>query len=134
MEVTVNMELTIDERKALMILCEVLDMKELVQSDEELVIKEGYVQKRTSSGGYSIVDERADLFAALRNVANRICPNCEFRSDDYITHYDEGYDVPDDVRDFYNLLTRINELETRVSRLEKRMDAIENNKENVDDD
>lgn len=37
-----------------------------------------------------MVDERADLFAALRNVACATWPNLEYRGDDYITHYCDG--------------------------------------------
>lgn len=27
------------------------------------------------------IDDRAELFVALRNLANAMCPNCEFRSE-----------------------------------------------------
>jgi hypothetical protein len=127
MEVTACLELTINERKAFTMLCDALDIKELIQSDKDLVIKDGYVQVRTPSGGYLVVDNRADLFAALRNVANCITPNCEFRSDPYITHYDECDEVEHnyDVCDICDLLERVKELEARAKSLEKRMDTTE---------
>lgn len=36
-----------------------------------------------------LIDERSNLFAALRNVENSMYPGLEFRSDSYITHYGE---------------------------------------------
>ena len=62
---------------------------EWINDDRNFEIKNGKVY---SNG--KVVDDRADLFAALRNVQNAMIPNLEFRSDPYITHYcdeeDEG--------------------------------------------
>lgn len=82
--------LEFDEGSAFNILCEVLGMQDIVSSDEELFIHDGAVCRRKEDGEYEVVDERADLFAALRNVACATWPNLEYRGDDYITHYCDG--------------------------------------------
>ena len=76
-----------DWNKAFEILCETLHMKELIDK-ENLCIYKGYVCEKIGDK-YKIVSDNPDLFAALRNVANAMIPNLEFRSDDYITDY--GY-------------------------------------------
>lgn len=82
--------LEFDEASAFNILCEVLGIQDVVSSDENLVIHDGSVCCRKEDGEYEVVDDRADLFAALRNVACAICPNLEYRNDEYITHYCDG--------------------------------------------
>lgn len=82
--------LEFDEASAFNILCEVLDIQDVVSSDEQLVIHNGSVCRKNEKGEYEVVDERADLFAALRNVACATWPNLEFRGDDYITNYRDG--------------------------------------------
>lgn len=64
-------------------LCQVLGM-EWVKDDANFEIKNGYVYKNGKK-----YDCRADMFAALRNVLNANYPNLEFRSDQYITNYED---------------------------------------------
>ena len=77
----------IDPSQALDILCQVLDIENVVKSEEPLYIIKGKVCRKDSDGKYIVIDDRADLFAALRNVANAMFPNLDFRSDPYITYY-----------------------------------------------
>lgn len=90
MNKTIYVPFALDDIKAFHLLCEVLDIKELILSEEELVIHDGAVCRRKEDGEYEVVDERADLFAALRNVACATWPNLDYRSDDYITNYCDG--------------------------------------------
>ena len=90
MNKTIYVPFELDDIKAFHMLCEVLGIKELVLSEEELFIHDGAVCRRKEDGEYEVVDDRADLFAALRNVACATWPNLEYRGDDYITHYCDG--------------------------------------------
>lgn len=96
MKKIINVPFELDEFQAFSMLCEILDISNVVYSEEQLYIHDGDVCKKDKDGNYEFVDERADLFAALRNVVNVICPNVEFRSDDYITHYDDEEEDEDD--------------------------------------
>ena len=90
---TVYIPFTLDWQDAFTMLCELLGMKNLVQSEDVLCIHNGKVCKYDKeTNEYISVDDRADLFAALRNVANAMIPNCDFRSDKYITNW--GDDCP----------------------------------------
>ena len=77
----VQIEYDIDWQHAFDLLLDTLDMR-WINNDDNFYIKNGKVY----ANGL-LVDERADLFAALRNVQNAQIPNLEFRSDPYITHY-----------------------------------------------
>lgn len=81
MKITIEMDLGKD--RALDILLEVLNM-EWINDDGKFEIKNGKVYKNGEH-----YDDRADLFAALRNVENALYANLEFRRDPYITNYDE---------------------------------------------
>ena len=73
----------IDELGAFKILCRSLNMSFVLNEDIDYFIKDGKVWY--NERGYDeIVDDRADLFIALRNVAVNIIPNLWFRSADYI--------------------------------------------------
>ena len=78
----ISIEFDMDLYQAFKALCEVLHMDKLVYEEGKVEIKKGMVYVNGKA-----VDDRPDLFAALRNVANAYIPNCEFRSDSYITHY-----------------------------------------------
>lgn len=78
----VKFEIDMDFDTAFEALCQVLDM-EWIEDDGCFEIRDGQVFQNGE-----VVDDRADLFAALRNVLNATTPNLEFRSDPYITHYD----------------------------------------------
>lgn len=91
MKVSVPFEL--DEIQALRLFVRVLDMENLTCGEEQLYIHGGKVCRKDENGEYEAVDDRADLFAALRNVINALVPNCDFRSDPYITHYCDGDDA-----------------------------------------
>lgn len=86
---TVNVPLEITEFQAFYLLCELLGMSEIVAIDEPVYIVGGKVCTRDTNLQCHVIDDRADLFAALRNVANNIVPSVEFRTDAYITNY--GY-------------------------------------------
>lgn len=78
----IQIEYDIDWQQAFDLLLDTLDMK-WINNDDDFYIKNGKVYAH----GALIDDERADPFAALRNVQNAMIPNLEFRSDPYITHY-----------------------------------------------
>lgn len=79
----VKFEMDMDFDMAFDALCQVLGM-EWVKDDANFEIKNGYVYKNGKK-----YDCRADMFAALRNVLNANYPNLEFRSDQYITNYED---------------------------------------------
>lgn len=79
----VKFEMDMDFDMAFDALCQVLDM-EWVKDDANFEIKNGYVYKNGKK-----FDCRADMFAALRNVLNAHYPNLDFRSDQYITNYED---------------------------------------------
>lgn len=83
----IKFEIEMDFYQAFEALCEVLHMKRLVNEEGRVEIKNGMVYVNGKA-----VDDRPDLFAALRNVANAYIPNLEFRSDSYITHYGDEAD------------------------------------------
>ena len=88
MKKTISVDFTMDWPEAFWMLCDVLDIKNLVGSDEDLCIHGGMVcRKDKETGEYITVDERADLFCALRNVLNALAPNLDFRSYHYITNW-----------------------------------------------
>ena len=78
----IKFEIEMDFDQAFDALCEVLHMDSLVNEEGKVEIKKGMVYVNGKA-----VDDRPDLFAALRNVLNAKYPNLEFRSDSYITHY-----------------------------------------------
>lgn len=86
MKVSIDFEL--NWNKAFEILCETLHMRELIDKENPCIYK-GRVCEQIGDK-YKIVSDYPDLFAALRNVANAMIPNCDFRGDDYITDY--GYE------------------------------------------
>ena len=73
----------IDELGAFKILCRSLNMSFVLNEDIDYFIKDGKLWYK-ERGYDEIVDDRADLFIALRNVAVNIIPNLWFRSADYI--------------------------------------------------
>lgn len=88
MKKTISIDFTMDWPEAFLMLCDILDIKNLVRSEEDLCIHGGEVcRKDKETGEYIFVDTRADLFCALRNVLNALAPNLDFRSDHYITNW-----------------------------------------------
>ena len=79
----VKFEMDMDFDMAFSALCQVLDM-EWINDDANFEIKNGYVYKNGKKYDY-----RADMFAALRNILNAKYPNLDFRSDSYITNYED---------------------------------------------
>jgi len=82
----IKFEMEMDFDTAFDALLEVLDMK-WVLDDDAFEIKKGMVYWNGEP-----FDERADMFAALRNILNAHYPNLDFRGDDYITHYGDEAD------------------------------------------
>lgn len=80
----IKFEIELDAPKAFAALCETLHMTGVLDSDHIYTIKDGMVYRDGEE-----FDHRADLFAALRNVIVAMTPNCEFRSDHYITNWSE---------------------------------------------
>lgn len=98
MKKTISIDFTMDWDEAFCMLCDVLDIKNLVNSEEDLCIHGGKVcRKDKETGEYITVDERADLFCALRNVLNALVPNLDFRSDHYITDWGDEYPTNGDM-------------------------------------
>lgn len=80
----VKFEMDMDLDMAFSALCQVLDMEWINDDDANFEIKDGYVYKDGEKYDY-----RADMFAALRNILNAKYPNLDFRSDSYITNYED---------------------------------------------
>ena len=90
MKKTISVDFTMDWPEAFWMLCDILDIKNLVRNEEDLYIHGGHVcRKDKETGEYIFVDTRADLFCALRNVLNALAPNLHFRSDPYITNWSD---------------------------------------------
>lgn len=77
----IKFEMEMDFDTAFNALLEVLDMKWILD-DANFEIKKRMVYRDGEP-----FDERADTFAALRNILNAHYPNLDFRGDDYITDY-----------------------------------------------
>ena len=91
METEYTIKIKLNEYDALEALCKALNCEVVLDPDKELKIEKGYVWIK-ENGKWKKYDERADLYAALRNVICAITPNCEFRSGSDITHYDDERD------------------------------------------
>lgn len=98
MKKTISLDFTMDWPEAFWMLCDILDINKLVRSEEDLYIHNGEVcRKDKETGEYIFVDTRADLFCALRNVLNALVPNLDFRSDPYITNWDDEFPTNGDM-------------------------------------
>lgn len=92
MEVNVNTKaictIDIDSAEAFRILCETLHMCFVLDEDINYFVYKNSDDElnvfKTVDGHDSCVDERGDLFVALRNVVVNMFPNTLFRSADYI--------------------------------------------------
>ena len=86
MKKRIEFDVDIDEFDLLRVLAKELHM-EFALDDNTYYIKkaewgepEVWVEGKNGSND-ECVDDRAELFVALRNLANAMCPNCEFRSE-----------------------------------------------------
>lgn len=86
-----TIEIELDEWQALEAVCKALHCEAVLDPDKELKIEKGYVWIKENNN-WKEYDDRADLYAALRNVICAITPNCEFRSGSDITHYADERD------------------------------------------
>lgn len=87
-KVSAVLNIDIESGEAFRILCKTLDMEFVLDEDTEFFIE------KDSDGNNCVyqmymgcgveVDERGDLFVALRNVAVQIFPNLLFRNEPYI--------------------------------------------------
>lgn len=88
MEVIVNTKMVckmdIQPEEALNILCKTLDMEFVLDEDRKFYISDDGSVWETVNGHDCEIDERGDLFIALRNVMVNMFPNLYFRSDPYI--------------------------------------------------
>lgn len=90
----IEIEVDIDEYKLLRLLAKELHM-EFALSDNTYYLRqtaweEPQVWEAGKNGSSDrVVDDRAELFVALRNLANAMCPNCEFRSESTIYDIEE---------------------------------------------
>lgn len=78
----------IEESEAFRILCKTLYMDFVLDEDVDYFIRKNEFDKSevyVVKNGLEIkIDDRGDLFIALRNVAVNMFPNLSFRSADYI--------------------------------------------------
>lgn len=80
-------QIDIDEIEAFKILCKTLHMDFVLDEDTDYFVREGECGENGVyiTDGHDIkIDDRGDLFVALRNVAVNIVPNVGFRNADYI--------------------------------------------------
>lgn len=86
-------QIDIDESEAFRILCKTLNMEFVFDEDVEIFVKEDEFRENgvyfLENGKEQKLDDRGDLFIALRNVAVNMFPNLSFRSADYI--YNNNY-------------------------------------------
>ena len=84
-----NLSIDVDPLKAFEILCKELSMSFVLNEEIDYFVKDGKVWY--NEYGYDeVVDDRADLFIALRNVAVNFIPNLLFRNADYIYKSEEN--------------------------------------------
>lgn len=79
-----NIKIDIGEIEALNLLCKVLQMEFALDEDTDYSVCKGADGNNAVYLGGCKVDDRGDLFIALRNVAVNLVPNVMFRSADYI--------------------------------------------------
>lgn len=91
METEYTIKIKLNEWQALEALCKTLHCESVLDPDKEFKIDKGYVWIK-ENGEWRKFDERADLYAALRNLICAITPNCEFRGGSDITHYADERD------------------------------------------
>lgn len=87
MESTVKSQINIDEIGALKLLCKTLHMDFALDEDTDYFVRKdenGENGVYIKDGHDTKIDDRGDLFVALRSVAVNIVPNVLFRSADYI--------------------------------------------------
>lgn len=81
-------QIDIDEAEAFRILCQILNMSFVLDEDVELFVKKDECGDNEvyfiANDKEQKLDDRGDLFVALRNVAVNMFPNLSFRSADYI--------------------------------------------------
>lgn len=89
-DITVKQKGLIDvsEIEALHILCKVLNMEFVIDEDRDFYVNESGEVWETVNGRDKHIDDRGELFIALRNVAVNMVPNVLFRSAPYIYRRD----------------------------------------------
>ena len=81
-------QIDIEPEEAFRVLCKTLNMDYVLDEDAKLFV----VEERTGNTVYKTsdeavtrrIDDRGDLFIALRNVAVNMFPNVKFRGEKYI--------------------------------------------------
>lgn len=81
-------QIDINEAEAFKILCKTLNMDFILDEVAEMFVKKDECGENSvyfmENGHERKLDDRADLFIALRNVAVNMFPNLSFRNADYI--------------------------------------------------
>ena len=87
-----EIKVKLDSEELFRLFVQSLDMDFVLDEDCDYHIsKEGYVCQ-TIDDDEIIIDERGDLFVALRNVAVNLFPNVYFRNADYIYNHKQSVD------------------------------------------
>ena len=84
-----KVKIDVSEIEALHILCKVLHMDFVIDEDRDFYLNEAGEVCETVNGRNKHIDDRGDLFIALRNVAVNIVPNVAFRNAPYIYNMEE---------------------------------------------
>lgn len=80
----IRTEIDIEPVEALCTLCKTLYMEFALDEDREFIIKKNDYDENVVYEGDKLIDDRGDLFIAIRNVIVNIVPNTLFRSANYI--------------------------------------------------
>lgn len=91
----IEIEVDIDEYKLLRLLAKELHMEFALSDSHTYYLRQTaweepqvWVEGKNGTSD-RVVDDRAELFVALRNLAKAMCPNCEFRSESTIYDIEE---------------------------------------------
>lgn len=85
-KVKANIDIDIDTTEAFELLLKTLHMEWIMNDINSISIQKDSddINKVFCCYNGKVLDERGDLFVALRNVAVNLFPNLEFRNDSYI--------------------------------------------------
>lgn len=87
---TTESRIDVEPEQAFKILCESLSMSFVCDESHDYYVSPAGAVWKTINGRDTEVDDRGDLFIALRNVAVNLFPNTIFRNAEYIYGRGEG--------------------------------------------